>query len=62
MGALLTLMVGAKLGYTYWSMQDVDDPDILEKNFLRRVGDGGGWRVDECLRLADVRRLGQAAA
>jgi multidrug efflux pump subunit AcrB len=31
MGALLTLMVGAKLGYTYWSMQDVDDPDILEK-------------------------------
>ena len=30
-GALLTLMVGAKLGYTYWSMQDVDDPDILEK-------------------------------
>ena len=33
MGALLTLMVGAKLGYTYWSMQDVDDPDILEKIF-----------------------------
>ena len=31
MGALLTLMVGAKLGYTYWSMQDVDDPNILEK-------------------------------
>jgi multidrug efflux pump subunit AcrB len=33
MGALLTLMVGAKLGYTYWSMQDVDDPNILEKIF-----------------------------
>ena len=42
MGALLSLMVGAKLGYTYWSMQDVDDPDILRENFLRRVRDGGG--------------------
>ncbi|HJN89459.1 MAG TPA: efflux RND transporter permease subunit [Verrucomicrobiota bacterium] len=28
---LLALMVGAKLGYTYWSMREIDDPETLEK-------------------------------